>query len=54
LNPPFQEKGKEGEGKSKAWRLMEGEGEGSHAWWPMEGEGKILFTSFYFPPTKFT
>ncbi len=39
-NPPFQKKEKEGEGRSKAWRSMEGKGEGSHAWWPMEGEGE--------------
>jgi hypothetical protein len=32
---------------------MEGEGKGSHAWWPMEGEGKIHFTSSHFPPNKF-
>jgi hypothetical protein len=24
------------------------------AWWPMEGEGKILFTFSHFPPTNFT
>jgi hypothetical protein len=35
---PFKEKEKEG--KSKAWWLMEGEGEGSHAWRSMEGEGE--------------
>jgi hypothetical protein len=34
-SPPFQEKEKEGEG-SHAWWPMEGEGEGSHAWRPME------------------
>jgi hypothetical protein len=37
---PFQGKEKEGEGRSKAWRSMEGEEEGSHVWWPMEGEGE--------------
>ncbi len=64
-NSPFQEKEKEGEGRSKDWRSMEGEGEGSRAWWPMEGEGegscawwpmegerKILFTSPHFPPNQ--
>jgi hypothetical protein len=39
-SPPFKRKEKEGEGRSKAWRSMEGKGEGSHAWWPMDGEGK--------------
>jgi hypothetical protein len=39
-SPPFQEKEKEGEGRSKAWWPMEGEGKGSHAWWPMESEGE--------------
>jgi hypothetical protein len=23
-----------------------------HAWWPMEGERKILFTSLHFPPNQ--
>jgi hypothetical protein len=62
-NPPFQKKEKEGEGRSKAWRSMEGKGEGSHAWWPMEssklgGQWKVKEKSFspllIFPPTKFT
>jgi hypothetical protein len=42
---------------------MEGEGEGSHVWRPMEcsklgGQWKVkekyLFTSSHFPPTNFT
>ncbi len=41
-SPPFKEKEKQGEDRSKAWWPMEGEGEGkgSHAWRPMEGEGE--------------
>jgi hypothetical protein len=39
LNPPFKEKEKGGEGRSKAWWPMEGKGKGKgyFAWWPMEG-----------------
>ncbi len=37
----FQEKEKGGEVKSKAWWLMEGEGEASNAWRPMEGEEEV-------------
>ncbi len=46
-SPPFKEKEKGGEGRSKAWWpkecsnawwAMEEEEKGSHAWWPMEGE----------------
>ncbi len=36
-SPPFQEKEKESEGRSKAWWPMEWEREGSHAWWLIEG-----------------
>ncbi len=46
----------EGEGEgSFAWWPMEGEGEGSFAWWPMEGKGKGSFLPIpTFPPNNFT
>jgi hypothetical protein len=40
---PFKEKEKGGEGRSKAWWLMEGEGKVSFAWRPMEGKGEVSF-----------
>ncbi len=46
----------EGEGEgSHAWWSMQGKGEGSHAWWSMEGEREVPFHLFSFPPpTNFT
>ncbi len=44
----------EGEGEgSHAWWPMVGEEEDSNAWWSMEGEGEGPFHLFPFPPNKF-
>jgi len=48
LNPPFKEKEKGGEGKSKAWWLMECSKLGGQ--WKVKE--KHLFTSSHFPPNK--
>jgi hypothetical protein len=47
-SPPFKEKEKGGEGRSKAWWPMEC----SNAWWPMEGEGKTPFHLFPLSPRQ--
>ncbi len=49
LSPPFKEKGKEGEGRSKAWWPMECSKLGGQ--W--EVKEKHLFTSCPFPPNNF-
>jgi hypothetical protein len=37
------------------WKVPCSEANGKfQAWWPMEGERKILSTSSYLPPTNFT
>jgi hypothetical protein len=54
LSSPLKEKKKEGEGRSKAWWLMEGEGEGSL----LSGQWKVKEKSFsplpIFSLTNFT
>jgi hypothetical protein len=53
LSPPFKEKEKEGEGRSKVWWPMEGEGEGSLLGGQCKVKEKYLFTSSHFPPNQF-
>jgi hypothetical protein len=66
-SPPFKEKEKVGEGRSKAWWPMEGEGEGSLLGGQWKEKEKVLClvangrrrrrffaTSSTFPPSNFT
>jgi hypothetical protein len=49
-SPPFKEKEKVGEGRSKAWWSMEGEGEGAWLGGQWKEEEKVLFYLFHFSP----
>jgi hypothetical protein len=50
LSPPFKEKKKEGEGRSKAWWPKEGEGEGFLLGGQWKEKEKVLFHLFPFSP----
>jgi hypothetical protein len=49
---PFKEKEKVGEGKSKAWWLMEGEGESAWLGGQWKEKEKVLFYLFHFSPKQ--
>jgi hypothetical protein len=53
-SPPFKEKEKVGEGRSKAWWPMEGEGEGEGAWFggQWKEKEKVLFYLSHFSPKQ--
>jgi hypothetical protein len=51
-SPPFKEKEKVGEGRSKAWWSMEGEGEGAWLGGQWKEKEKVLFYLFHFSPKQ--